>query len=224
MMDGEDGDKERFGPMLRLAALAATLLALAAVIGPRLVSSGGDGPAEAAASLSAAAAAASHTGGPSIPPPPTTTSTPPTTSTTSTTLPPATTTTLARPVTTTTLPVVAPDDAGTDGGAVELTLVGLHSSRYGPPRSPNFAGGLIFWHFRVANTGPEYLWGIFVYLEAYGPIGCDTRRLDVGESADCWAETRALEGDDSAIAWVTAWTRTHMVSSRLSHRVGTIAE
>ena len=223
-MDGEDGDKERFGPVLRLAALAATLLALAAVIGPRLLSSGGDGPGNAAASLSAAAAAASHTSGPTFPPPPTTSATAPTTSTTSTTLSPATTTTLAGPVTSTTLPVVAPDGAGTDGGAIELTLVGLHSGLYGPRRSPDFAGGLIGWHFRVANTGEEYLWGVFPYLETYGPIACDTRRLDVGESTDCWAETMALEGNSTAVAWVTAWTRTHMVSSRLSHRVDTIAD
>jgi hypothetical protein len=223
-MDGEDGDKDRFGPVLRLVALAATLLALAAVIGPRLLSSGDDAPANAAGSLSAAAAAASDPSGPAVLPPSTTTSIAATTTTTSTTLPPATTTTLAPPPTTTTLPAADPGDVAADGGAVELTLLGLHSGLYGPSRSPYFAGGLIGWHFQVANTGDEHLWGVFVYLETYGPISCDARRLDVGESTDCWAETMALEGNNTAVAWVTAWTRAHMVSNWLSHRAGTVGD
>ena len=186
-MDGADGDKERFGPVLRVAALAATLLALAAVIGPRLASSGGGGSTGAprrlaprrrrddrarlrpprARSLPAAVTTAVHDRGHHddrshrhVPPP-----------------------RRARVV-----PAASPDS-----GAVDLALVGVHAGRYGPERSGFFAGDTIGWHFRVTNSGGRVpLGGLRLPGAATGRSLCSARRLDVGESADCWAETTAL--------------------------------
>jgi hypothetical protein len=222
-MDGADGERERFGPVLRIAALAATLLALAAVIGPRLASSGSGGSTEssvagslpggtgAAFATTTTTIAAAETSTTAAPP---TTAVAATTSTTGTTVPRATTTTATAPF---------PVEVAPDSGAVDLALVGLHAGRYGPQRSGFFAGEAIAWHFRVTNTGGEYLWGVFVYLELYGPVSCSARRLDVGESADCWAETTAVAGSNEAEAWVTAWTDTRMVTDRMSYRVDAVA-
>jgi hypothetical protein len=224
-MQGHDGDKERFGPVLRVAALVATLLALGAVIGPRLAFSGGGGSRDsstAAASLPAGAIGASHITGTSVPERAETTSpaaAPTTTSSTSAT----STTTLPAASPSTTAPIVAATPVDPDTGAVDLALVGVHAGRHGAERSGFFAGDTIGWHFRVINTGGEYLWGVFVYLELSGPVSCSARRLAVGESADCWAETTAMAGSNDAEAWVTAWTASRMVTDRVSHRVGVVA-
>jgi hypothetical protein len=221
-MDGGDGDKERFGPVLRLAALAATLLALGAVIGPRLASSGGGGSRDsglAAASLpggtntSSLITSTTRPEGAETTSPAAATSTAVSVGTTSTTTVPT-----ASP--STTAPIVVPTVA--DTGAVELALVGVHAGRYGPERSDFVAGDTIGWHFRVTNAGGEYLWGVFVYLELNGRVSCSARRLDVGESADCWAETTAAFGSNDAEAWVTAWTDTRMVTDRVSHWIEAI--
>ncbi len=208
-MNGADGDEERSAPVLRIAALAAALIALVAIIAPRLAASGGGGSTEStvATSLPGGSGAGLAT-------------------TTSSTEPPAattTTSTTSAPATTTTLPAVIPGEGTADTGAVDLVLVGLHAGRYGPQRWGFFPGDTIGWHFRVTNTGGEYLWGVFVYLELYGPVTCSARRLDVGESADCWAETTAVAGGNEAEAWATAWTDTRMVTDRLSHRVAAVA-
>ncbi len=99
---------------------------------------------------------------------------------------------------------------------MSLAVVGLHDGRYGPPRSAFFAGDAIGWHFRVTNTGAEYLWGVFVYLEGYGPVACEARRLEAGAATDCWAETVAAPDENAGEAWVTAWTSLRMVTDRLS--------
>ena len=212
--DGDD-DKERFGPVLRLTALAATLLAFGAVIGPRLASSGGGGSSDSSSTAAASLPAATTTSAPI----------------TSTSLPAAVTTTFPTVATTTTFPaasptttaplVVPPEDP--DTGAVELALIGVHAGRYGAEQSGFVAGNTIGWHLRVTNAGGEYLWGVFVYLETYGEVVCSERRLDVGESADCWAETTALAGSNEAEGPVTAWTDTRMVTDRISHRVAAVA-
>jgi hypothetical protein len=95
----------------------------------------------------------------------------------------------------------------------------LHDGPYGRSRSVFFAGDAIGWHFRVTNTGAEYLWGVFVYLEGYGPVACEARRLEAGVGTDCWAETIAAPAENAGEAWVTAWTSLRMVTDRLSHRV-----
>ncbi len=213
-IEAGDGDKERFGPVLRLTALAATLLALGAVIGPRLVSSGGGGSGNsstAAASLPSATTTSA---------PITSTSLPEAVATTSSTV--ATTTTFAAASPSTTAPVVVPSE-DPDTGAVELALIGVHAGRYGAEQLDFVAGDTIGWHFRVTNAGGEYLWGVFVYLELYGRVSCSERRLDVGESAECWAETTAAAGDNEAEAWTTAWTDTRMVTDRISDRVAAVA-
>ncbi|MFH1330296.1 MAG: hypothetical protein ABIJ48_06590 [Actinomycetota bacterium] len=202
-MTGAEGHNERFGKVLRITALVATLVALAAVIGPRLASSGGGGStvATAAAWVPAEATPAATPTWPTVP---------------------AARLTTAPPVTTTTAPaVVFPVTPVEDGGAVDLALAGTHAGRYGPERAGFFAGDTIGWRFQVTNSGEEYLWGVFVYLELYGPVTCASRRLEVGASTECWAETNALVPTSGAEAWVTAWTEARMVGDRLSHRVGT---
>lgn len=205
-MSGAEGDGERFGKVLRIIALAATVVALAAVIGPRLAFSGGGIDPAAAASLRVDVTPVVDTTRPGLPSAPAIS-----------TVPATTTTTTAAPSTATTIPV--PVTPAVDDGAVKLTLVGRHAGRYGPERVGFFAGETIGWHFRVTNSGEEYLWGVFVYLELSGPVACTSRRLAVGTSTDCWAETTALAPRSTAEAWVTAWTEVRMVSDRGSHRV-----
>jgi hypothetical protein len=226
-MYGADGGKERFGRALRIGALGVSLLALVAVVGPRLASSGGGG---APASGSLPAGEPAEVTATTVPPedrpattlPATTSSTTSATVTTTTTSAATTTAnattttaTLASPTTPTPMPAVLLPDQG----VVDLELIGLHAEAYGPPQAGFFAGDGIGWHFRVTNRGDEYLWGVFVYLELYGPVACTARRLPVGESADCWAETTALVGANEAEAWVTAWTALRMVTDRVSHRL-----
>jgi len=208
-MDGADGDRERLGRMLRGGALAVCLLALVAVVGPRLAYSGHEGAPAAAVPIgtpgttSVTAAAPSSTGAASTP--------------TNTSASAAVTTSSAVTTTAgTTTPSLA---SGPDDGAVSLVVAGLHDGLYGPPRSSFFAGDAIGWHFRVTNTGGEYLWGVFVYLEGYGPVACEARRLEAGAGTDCWAETVAVPDQSAGEAWVTAWTSLRMVTDRLSSRV-----
>jgi hypothetical protein len=212
-MHEADGDRERLGRMLRGGALAVCLLALVAVVGPRLAFSGHEG--------APAASVPSFTPGTTI----VTAAAPSSTSAVSTTTSPTVTTSSAgvgvtADATTTTAATTTPSlAAGPDEGAVSLSVAGLHDGLYGPPRSGFFAGDVIGWHFRVGNTGGEYLWGVFVYLEGYGPVACEARRLEAGAATDCWAETIAAPDESAGEAWVTAWTSLRMVTDRLSHRV-----
>lgn len=206
-MQGADGEKERAGPVLRVAALAVAVLALAAIIGPRVAASGGGSSGE----------------------PPTDASLPGGAVLATTTLPAAATWAPATPPTpdraamapTSTISAEAgyADEMAADSGAVRLVLAGPHAEREGPERTGFSAGETIWWHLRVTNSGGEYLWGVFVYLELYGAVSCSERQLDVGESADCWAPTTAVPGENQAEAMVTAWTETRMVTGRASYRV-----
>lgn len=229
-MHGGDGDREGFGRALRLGALAVSLLALVAVVGPRLASSGGGG-APAAASLPAGAAAgvthdataaasgpANSAGGTEAAGTAALTS-PATTTTAATAASAVSTTTMVMAVAAAAAPTTTTAPSEVDGGAVDLAVAGLHAGRNGPPRQGFFAGDLIGWHFRVTNIGDEYLWGVFVYLEGYGPVTCAARRLEAGSGTDCWAETTAAPGEEAGEAWVTAWTSLRMVSDRLSQRI-----
>jgi len=204
-------------------------LALAAVLAPRLAFSGGGGHSAGPAAASLPLVGTTAVG--AIPLPTVTTTAAPAEPTTTTVpaTPPAVPTTIApsggtAPATTTSLPAAAgPELPSADGGAVDLVLVGVHDGRDGPPRSRFFDGERVGWHYRVTNVGDEYLWGVFVYLELYGRISCEQRRLEVGESADCWAETTAWAGRNDAEAWVTAWTAVRMVTDRQSHHILAIA-
>ncbi|MBN2114363.1 MAG: hypothetical protein JW785_09580 [Acidimicrobiia bacterium] len=208
------GEEERSGPVLRIAALLAALLALTAVIAPRVAFSDG---AEGAASSPSPAVPAT----PAAPDPGTTTA-----ATAGVVLsgddddrPPCGTLDSGGTPTTSAPAATGGTVTETDEGEVTLTLAGLHAGREGPRRGSFFPDDRIGWHFQVANTGGEYLWGVFVYLELYGPVVCNARRLAVGEAADCWAETWAQPGSNDAEAWVTAWTTSRMVFSRVSHRI-----
>jgi len=219
-MPAGESDQERSGAVLRIAALLAALLALAAVIAPRVAFSRGDGPPDGgilpAVTLTPATPAAG-----------TTTATLPITSTTAPNPVPGDGDSGSMPgaaevegtVATTDPPTAGGTVTEADGGEVTLALAGLHAGREGPRRASFLPDDRIGWHFRVVNTGDEYLWGLFVYLERYGPVACGVRRLDVGEAADCWAETWAQSGANTAEAWVTAWTTSRMVFGRASHRV-----
>lgn len=218
-------DGERHGRVLRVGALAAAALALVAVLGPRLAFSGGGshpeaatappdglaGPGPQAAGLQVVATTTSAAAAPPTTLP--TASTP----TTTTTPAPASTTTTNSTSTTTTVPL--PPQAPPDGGAVRLSLAGIHAGLHGPQVGFFVPGEPIGWHFRVTNTGDEFLWGVFVYLELYGPVACSEPRLEPGASADCWAETPAYDGRNQAEAWLTAWTGTRMVADRLSYNI-----
>lgn len=225
-MTSTEGDKERFGLLLRIAALVAAVLGLAAVIVPRLAFS------EPGDTQTGGIVAPVVSGAPVLNP-----ATPPSTSGTTAT---TTTTTTAAPGP---LDPAAPADGGVadpsarpvppvppfpeivipvveiDGGALELTLVGTYAGRYGPAATDFREGDAIAWRFRVTNTGDEYLWGVYVYLEGYGRVVCGQRRLPAGASTQCWAETTALAGANEADAWMTAWTELRMVVDRMSHVV-----
>lgn len=218
-MNGAGAERERLGRVLRGGALAACVLALVAVVGPRLASSSGGGapgltvPSGRPDTTGVTTGAPSSTSAPSTP----TNTTAGATAATSpvvTTSVGATTTT---PITTTTT-TTASLPPGPDEAAVSLAVAGLHDGLNGPQRAGFFAGDAIGWHFRVTNTGGEYLWGVFVYLEGYGRVACEARRLEAGAATDCWAETIAAPEEDAGEAWVTAWTSLRMVRDRLSHR------
>lgn len=225
-MSGADGDREWLGRVLRGAALAACLVALVAVIGPRLASSGGGAPVGAlpAGTPGTISLMASTPGGTSAASATTTaTTTTATTTTTTTTTASADSssvvTTAAAASSTSPTSLTPALGSGPDEGAVSVAVLGLHAGTFGPPRSGFFAGEAIGWHFRVTNTGAEYLWGVFVYLEGYGPVVCEARRLEVGAGTDCWAETIATPDQNAGEAWVTAWTSLRMVTDRLSCRI-----
>ena len=170
---------------------------------------GGSQTGPAAAALPAAAASEPRPTTTNAPVAPATTAArPPATS--PTTIPASTTTVTTVPVfatTTAPAPGSSNENGVVDGGAVALTLAGLTDGALGAARFSFFADDPIGWHFQVKNTGDEYLWGIYVYLEFYGPVTCNARRLDAGEATECWAETTAQAGSNVADAWVTAWTR-----------------
>lgn len=77
-------------------------------------------------------------------------------------------------------------------------------------------GGTARWEIEVTNRSGEYLWGVYVYLEGFGKVGCGSRQLDVGASTTCFADQPVWQGDRLGVAWVTAWTADAMVESETS--------
>ncbi|MBM3695034.1 MAG: hypothetical protein FJW79_03755 [Actinobacteria bacterium] len=208
-----NGEDDRTGRTLRIAAVIAALIALAAVVAPRLAFSGGRGP-EPDPAVPGIPAAAS-TGTTPVTSMATTTTAGAAATTTTTTTPAPTTTNPPPPPVLSRLPTSPP----VDGGRVSLGVAGVQVGRLGPPRTFFAPGDSIRWHFRVTNSGDEYLWGVFVYLERHGPVACASRRLPVGATTDCWAEMVALAEPGDTEVWVTAWTELRMVTDRVLHRL-----
>ena len=67
------------------------------------------------------------------------------------------------------------------------------------------------WSITVSNQGEEYLWGVYAYLEGFGPVMCDDRQLDIGASTSCLTDQTVWTGEHRAVAWATAWTLDRMV-------------
>jgi hypothetical protein len=207
-MNHHEGDQERASTVLRIGALAVALVALTAIVAPRLASSSGGGSAGTSTTSSTTSSTTTSTTAA-----PAAASLPPAGLSATTTAPPAGTTTAPGTTTTAAAPGLPSDDA-----QVRLYLVGTRAAAGGPERSNFVDGEVIGWHFRVSNTGEEYLWGVYVYLELYGRVACEDRRLEPGASTDCRAETTAWAGVNEAVAWVTAWTSRRMLFDELSYR------
>lgn len=99
-----------------------------------------------------------------------------------------------------------------DDGSLRLTM-GPPSVAGDEPGAAPHDEDWVRWTFTVENAGDEYLWGVYLYLEGYGHVGCGARRLDVGESTQCTAEAEVWQGSHRAEAWVTAWTTDRMVET-----------
>ncbi|MEX1208746.1 MAG: hypothetical protein WEE36_09150 [Acidimicrobiia bacterium] len=182
------------GRTIFIAALAGVMFAAFLLVTPRLTAStgpttGGDGDAST-----------------------TTTSARVTTTTAA-----PTTTTAAVPGTTlaptpTTVPPLSPED-GYDG----TVTLGIYFEGQGDGKEFGVIedGDQVTWRLHVTNTSDGRLWGVYAYVELYGPARCDTRILEPGESTDCWVEGRAFEGTQQVEAWVNAWTLTRMVKDKV---------
>ncbi len=111
------------------------------------------------------------------------------------------------------MPVVAPiatPDPPVDGGAIEL-LLAQADREHGLED-----GGTATWEITLSNTGDEYLWGVYAYLEGHGVVRCDQRQLAAGASTVCMADQVVWAGEQSAAAWATAWTAHRMVEAEAS--------
>jgi len=91
-----------------------------------------------------------------------------------------------------------------DGGEITLALRRLDDAVIG-------GGELVPMEIEVTNTGDQYLWGVYAFLELSGRAVCDDRQLAVGASTVCRADRRAWAGEQTAVAWATAWTINRMV-------------
>lgn len=196
------------GRTVFIALLAAGLFGLFLLVTPKLTTAG------------------SGTGGDI----PTTAGTtpPPATDPTTSTCPclPASTTTVPTPTTTvpvitttsvtTTIPVTTTLPLGWDPESQTVEngydgSVGLTVSFRSPRGTSVEAGDTVAWRIHVTNDTAGELWGVFAYVEGFGPTVCDHRHLDVGESTDCWATGLAYAGTGDVVAWVNAWTEIRQV-------------
>ena len=91
-----------------------------------------------------------------------------------------------------------------DGGEITLSLRRLDDASIG-------GGDLVPLEIEVTNTGDQYLWGVYAFLELSGRAECDDRQLAVGASTVCRADRRTWAGEETAVAWATAWTINRMV-------------
>jgi len=64
---------------------------------------------------------------------------------------------------------------------------------------------------RLDNTSDEELWGVFAYLEGYGPISCMESHLDPGEHTACTVTDTVYSGTHTGEVWANAWTTQHQV-------------
>ena len=61
------------------------------------------------------------------------------------------------------------------------------------------------WQITVHNTGTEYLWGVYAYLEGFGRVGCSDRRLSPGQTSECITRIR-MDPGRSATRPDPTWT------------------
>jgi len=101
-------------------------------------------------------------------------------------------------------------------GTLALALE-LSADEASPDDDTFSRGDELTWRFRVSNVSDEELWGIFVFLELHGRASCDGSHLLPGETLDCWATTRAIDGTHVAEAWANAWTLDRQVAAALDH-------
>ena len=104
-------------------------------------------------------------------------------------------------------PEVQTVEYGYDGSVV------METSFLAPDGTLVGAGDTVAWQVHVTNTTDDGLWGVFAYVEGFGPAYCDTRHIEAGESTDCWAAGLAYAGVGDVVAWVNAWTEERQVKA-----------
>lgn len=183
---------EGIGRTIFIAALAGVMFAAFLLVTPRLTASTGPGAGGTAEDTTTTTGAVITT----------TTAAPSTT----TVVAPATTV----PVTPTTLPEAL--DPAYDG----TVTLGVYVEGEGEGKEFGVVedGDTIKWRLHVTNASDGTLWGVYAYVELFGPARCDAHILEPGESTDCWVSGRAFEGTLRAEAWVNAWTLTRMVKDK----------
>jgi len=139
-------------------------------------------------------------------------------------LPASTTTTVPTPSTTvpvtTTLPLGWDPDSQTAANGYDGSVI-MAASFMSPRGSSVEAGDTVAWQIRVTNDTTGDLWGVFAYVEGFGPAVCDHRHIGAGESTDCRATGLAYVGTGDVVAWVNAWTEERQVKdiTRISFTV-----
>jgi hypothetical protein len=194
--------KDSVGRSALIAIVTGALFAGFVMIAPRLVASTQSAPSEP--SLAPMVAAAHMTrivhDLPNDP------------ATTSTTAPEAPATTEA-PSHTTTTEAPRPRVGGVPDGTVML------AASIAPPGDGKEAevirdGDEVTWTIRVTATDDE-LWGIYVFLEGTGHVPCDTKHLEIGETATCVASDRVYDDEAQGEVWVDAWTADRWVTDTI---------
>lgn len=104
------------------------------------------------------------------------------------------------------LPAAVRLDGLTDEGALTVTVAPVEAGPYHHDDEIRF-------RIAIVNSGTEYLWGVYAYLEGYGEVECSDRRLAPGEASECVARVRLDAEDFLADAWATAWTESEEIRS-----------
>jgi hypothetical protein len=105
------------------------------------------------------------------------------------------------------LPAAVRLDGAAEGGEITVSVIPLDGGPFHHDDEVRF-------RITVFNSGNEYLWGVYAYLEGYGRVGCSDRRLAPGEASECIARVRLDAEDYVADAWATAWTETEEIRSQ----------
>jgi hypothetical protein len=187
--------QSNLGRTVFIALLAAGLFGLFLLVTPKLTTAG------------------SGSGGTTSAAPTTVTPEPDVTAATCPCLPTSTTTTSVPTTTvpvTTTLPLGWDPASQTAANGYDGSVV-MTASFISPRGSSVEAGDTVAWQIHVTNDTTEDLWGVFAYVEGFGPSVCDQRHIGAGESTDCWATGLAYVGTGDVVTWVNAWTEERQV-------------